>query len=322
VSLVSVENFLLRHNWIELNGKSFIDPVCGVFVGAARGLAMESNQITDNGPRVETQKQPTAGPRGGIVVQLARTPLASFVSGQKLPATREGAPAARIAGNTVIAPHGRALWLVARGLVSVEGNEFTSRGVERDNQPGATVAILNTGVSSEAGGFFIGFSRLGRHQPNGGPPWEDALVASKLIGGKVLFNDNQSLLAPPPGRETINSSVLLLTADDALVNGNQLECRLDKQTLEANGLVFGWSARVSDNRFEERLASPGVSALTLAALNSTTDNQGTRCFIVIGIPALTVRSSNRSLMGLFNSAFCQRLSAQVAETLKGSGFDA
>jgi hypothetical protein len=323
VSLVSAEEFTLCHNWIESNGTSFVEPICGVFVGSVRGLCIENNRIADNGPLVNTNRQPTAGPRGGIVVQLARTPLVEVGMRAERMVSREGFPAARIAGNTVIVPLGRALWLVAHGLVAVEGNEFTSRGVDRDNNPhGVTVTILNTGIAYEAGQF-IGFANMGKHQPTGGPSWEEALAASSFIGGKILFNNNQVLLAPQGGGdETIASSILILTADDALLDGNQSECRLAQQTLQANGLVFGWSTRVTDNRFEERLLSPGVSALTLAVLNCTTDNQGTRCFIVIGIPALTVRTSNRSLIDLFNTQVCQSLSAAVAAALRGSGFDA
>ena len=226
-------------------------------------------------------------------------------------------PAARIAGNTVIAPLGRALWLGALGLVSVEGNAFTSRGIDRDGNPnGVTVTILNSGASFEAGAF-LGFANMAKNQPAGVNPSLIAAVNAGLIGGEVLFNDNQVLLEPPRGGdEVIGSSVFILTADDALMDGNQSECRLFTQTPLANGFVFGWSVRVCDNRFEELLTAPGVSAFTWAAMNSTTDNQGTRCFLAIGIPALAVRTPNRSLITLFSSAFCPRLSASFATALR------
>ena len=237
---------------------------------------------------------------------------------------RQGYPAARIAGNTVIAPLGRSLWLGAQGLVSVEGNEFTSLGVDNDGNPnGVTVTILDAALSFEAGGIFVGFSNVGKNSPQGGMSALAGAISTGVIGGKVLFNDNQVLLSPPPGRaDTISSSIFILTFDDVLADGNQSECRLLNQDLLANGFVFAWSTRVSDNRFEERLALPGVSAFTWAPMNSTTDNQGTRCFVIIGLAALANRTGNRSLLSLFNSDFCKTLSAAVAAQLKGSGFDA
>ena len=326
VSLVATEEFMLRNNWIEKNGRSFIDPVCGVYILWGRGLAIESNHIADNGPQVQTNKQPTAGPRGGIIVLLARTPLADtgLSASPKQVVVRQGYPAARIAGNTVIAPLGRSLWLGAQGLVSVEGNEFTSLGVDNDGNPnGVTVTILDAALSFEAGGIFVGFSNVGKNSPQGGMSALAGAISTGVIGGKVLFNDNQVLLSPPPGRaDTISSSIFILTFDDVLADGNQSECRLLNQDLLANGFVFAWSTRVSDNRFEERLALPGVSAFTWAPMNSTTDNQGTRCFVIIGLAALANRTGNRSLLSLFNSDFCKTLSAAVAAQLKGSGFDA
>jgi len=185
------------------------------------------------------------------------------------------------------------------------------------------VTIVNLGISFEAGGVFLGLSHLGKNQVTGGASASAAAVAAGLIGGKVLFNDNQVLLAPPAGGDdVISSSILIMTADDALVDGNQFECRLFTQNLLANGFIFGWSTRVNDNRFEERLALPGVSAMTWAAMNSTTDNQGTRCFLAIGIPALAVRAPNRSTLSLYLNDFCGDLSRTVTAALEGSGLDA
>jgi hypothetical protein len=130
VTLVAVEDFELRGNRIEENGNSYIDPICGVYVGLARGFVAESNIIAENGPRIATAKQPTTGPRGGIVIEMALTPLFEMGGEMARDAERTGSPAARIGDNIVTAPHGRALALKARGSVMVEGNVFTSRGVE------------------------------------------------------------------------------------------------------------------------------------------------------------------------------------------------
>ena len=95
-----------------------------------------------------------------------------------------------------------------------------------------------------------------------------------------------------------------------------------RQRHEANRRAWNEGAARYTARFEERLALPGVSAFTWAPMNSTTDNQGARCFLVVGLAALANRTGNRSLLSVFNGDFCKTLSAAVAAQLKGSGFDA
>lgn len=318
VSLVAVEELMLRDNWIEANGHDFIDPICGVFVQIGRGLAIENNVIADNGPRVETNKQPTNGPRGGIVILFALTSFLAVPPGTT--ALRHGAPAARIAGNSVVAPLGRALWLGAWGVVSVEGNQLASHGVDRDSNPfGVTVTILDIGVSWELAGLFVGYTNLGLNQPKA-----FGLAAAEIhVGGEVLFNDNQVVLAPP-GDPVVVSSILIMTADDVSFGGNMSECRMGQGGPATNAIVFGWSVRMSDSRFQEALTAPGFSAYTFAGFNSTTDNQGTRCFLSVGLPKLSSRAPNRSLVNLyvFGVDPCKQAAALVTAALKGTGFDA
>jgi hypothetical protein len=71
-----------------------------------------------------------------------------------------------------------------------------------------------------------------------------------------------------------------------------------------NALVLGWSLRVSDNRFKEGVQNALLSALTLGLMNSTTDNQGTHCFVTTGAAAVSVTSPNRSLVQLINARAC------------------
>jgi len=294
VSLVAVERLTLRSNFIEGNGHSFIDPICGVFILQARGFIAENNQILDNGPNTQTGKQPTAGPRGGIYIILAGTP----VSGSEQNMERTGFPAARIMGNTVIAPLGRALRLTARGLVSVSDNELTSRGVEAGQFfMGAAVLILNLGFTYEIGEF-VNFSSMVLNQPR-----TDAPARTRLnVGGEILFTDNQVLLAPLIGRgQFVFSSVELLSFDDVEFEDNQCEARMGfSDFLLTNGFALGWSTRMNGNRFEEAI-TPGLSGLTIALFNCTSMNQGTRCFAVIGLAVLTINTGNRSLMTLLGS---------------------
>lgn len=291
VTLVAVERFTLRDNFIEGNGGSFIDPICGVFILKVRGFVAENNQILENGPRVVTNQQPGAGPRGGIVVILAQTPF----SGIERAVQQTGVPVARITGNTVVVPMGRALALFAQGLVSVNNNEFTSRGVLPTELfgGGVTVLILNFGYPYEIVQF-VGFTSMGLNQPS-------VDVSSKIgsrvsVGGEILFDDNQVLLAPLDEKTPATlSSVELVSYDDVQFEGNQCEARVGSTILLLHGLVFGWSTRTSGNRFQEAVTL-GLSALTIGGFNCTSMNQGTRCFAVLGLPTLTVNTGNRSLV--------------------------
>ncbi len=316
VTLVAVERFTLRGNLIEGNGLSFIDPICGVYILSVRGFIAENNQILENGPRRATSQQPTAGPRGGIVVMLARTPF----SGIERPLQHTGFPAARITGNTVIAPMGRALALVAQGLVSVDNNEFTSRGVLPTEVfgYGVTVEIFNLGYAYEIAQF-AGFTSMGLNQPS-------VDISSKIgirsgVGGEVLFNDNQVLLAPLDANgPAIFSSVALISLDDIQLEDNQCEARVGREVLFLNAFVIGWSTRTNGNRFEEAVTL-GLSAFTLGVFNCTSMNQGTRCFLVLGVPSLKVNNGNKSLvtqLAVINKqpdpcvAFERRMSAAIA----------
>jgi len=290
VTLVAVERFTLRNNLIEGNGQSFIDPICGVYILLARGFIAENNQILDNGPRVVTSQQPAAGPRGGIVVVLAQTPF----SGIERPVQNTGFPAARITGNTVVVPMGRALALLARGLVSVNNNELTSLGVfPTQFDTGVTVLIFNIGSAYEIAQF-NGFTSMGLNQPS-------VSLTSKIgisggVGGEVLFNDNQVLLAPlDASAPAIFSSVELVSYDDVGFESNQCEARVGQGLMLLNGFVVAWSARTLGNRFEEAVTL-GLSAFTIGVFNNTSMNQGTRCFLVLGLPALTVNTGNKSLV--------------------------
>src|SRR5262249_40122986 len=155
--------------------------------------------------------------------------------------------------------------------------------------------------SYEVAGLIPKFSSIGKYQPAASPT-AVILPPPTLIGGEVLFNNNQVLLEPAlPNVRLVATSILLLSLDHVLMDANQCEARIGAdQVLQTNARVFRWSVHVTDNRFTERLALPGVSALTFAVLNCTTDNLGTRCFLILGVPALTVRDPNRSLVMLGN----------------------
>jgi hypothetical protein len=81
-----------------------------------------------------------------------------------------------------------------------------------------------------------------------------------------------------------------------------------------NGLVFTFSSvRLSDNRFQEILGRAALSAVTLAIMNTTTDNQGTHCFYAVssakawGLSSLLVENPNLSLIDGISKDYCAAL---------------
>ena len=72
VALADVEYLVIRENLIANNGRSSLDPICGVFVLHGAGIAIDGNRILHNGQPAEEDQQPRPGRRGGIVLAFAR----------------------------------------------------------------------------------------------------------------------------------------------------------------------------------------------------------------------------------------------------------
>ena len=101
-------------------------------------------------------------------------------------------------------------------------------------------------------------------------------------------------------------AVLLASFDDVSAADNSITSQVDYigDFSVTSLLAFGWSLRVSDNRFEETLLRSLYSAVTIGMMNATTGNQGTHCFQVQGPDALTIDDANRSLITLVNPLAC------------------
>lgn len=129
VCLADASHVSIRDNEIVRNGRSHIDPVCGVFVLRSEGFVATGNRIVDNGPRVG-EGPILPGQRGGIVLASAH-PVSMIVetifsaAGMAHPA---GSPAVRIHENEVVQPTGKALRIMGRGTMAVTDNSLTSRG--------------------------------------------------------------------------------------------------------------------------------------------------------------------------------------------------
>ena len=351
IALADVEDFVLRDNTIEKNGETSVDPICGVFALHGTAFAIDQNHILENG-RVDQRENPLLpGRRGGIVLGLARAPVADLGPEGLSGSRQTGFPAAHIHDNIVISPAGRALEMIALGPVSVEGNEFTAKGsVIRNPRPetadatntnsasylasipisnsaagnpllafmdllgGSAIAIFNLGVSNEVYLQLFGLSGLFLVDDLPGPS-EDDDDETLFVGGNILFNDNQVVFdAFAPGITFTLSSVLLVSLDDISMEGNQCDCDLLFDFALLNALVFGWSIRVADNRFEEGLFNTLFSAMTLALMNQTTDNQSTHCLYAIGLPSVSNINGNRVLIEAFLRDACEQFRSSLTDS--------
>lgn len=356
VTLADVEYLVMRQNLIANNGRSSLDPVCGVFVLHGAGIAIDGNRILHNGlPAADDDQRPRAGRRGGIVLAFARARAVEQLSVELLDndftgLRQDGVPAARVQDNVVVAFQGRALEILALGPVSVEGNQLTAKGSAFMRQvpvPGTTatttnafgsasqaakvplknrastsnpllafldalggsaVWIFNLGVSNEI--YLQLFGLSGLFLLDDLPTTEAAENVDDprfFVGGNVLFNDNQVVLDALGPVVTLSfSSVFLGSLDDVSMNANQCDCDLARDFVLTNALTFGWSQRMADNRFKEGLLNALLSGVSLALMNTTTDNQGTHCFFPVGARSVSHIAGNRSLVQLNSDSRCPR----------------
>jgi hypothetical protein len=234
---------------------------------------------------------------------------------------QNGVPALRVHDNIVSAPLGQALMATALGPVSVQGNQFTSRGVVREDWTfiAATVLILDLGISNELylqAAFTFAAMQGGNLATNSGAAIDDIggitipgqdiddlRVGRYLANGNVLFADNQCMLdLLESGHVWSISSILIATLDDIAFHGNQCDCNLwfDDWVLSQAILAAG-SLRVADNRFKEGRFNAAFSAMSLGVMNTTAGNQSTHCLFIRPLPPnpLSVNSPNTELFGPF-----------------------
>jgi hypothetical protein len=162
----------------------------------------------------------------------------------------------------------------------------------------SAIFVWNFAASVEIGSFFnfaSGNQLIGAaDQPRSG--------GMSIFAGDTTFNDNEVLLDGPNLAETaLTSAVAVLSFGDVSFEGNQCNADLGSTVLWLDALVLAWSPRVADNRFQETFGRTLFSAVTLAPMNCTTDNQGTHCFVVIHTGAFVVSGPNRTLIEQFPS---------------------
>jgi hypothetical protein len=235
ISLSMCENLVIRENRLEENGRSYIDPVCGIFVSYAAQVEINQNQIFNNGPLQSTNlNPPKPGIRGGIVLTMTTSILMpSFLdptntaTGIARVVSALGGYAARLHDNPVKQPFGQALRMFAIGPVSVVNNQFVvdfSAFSLLDLFAG-TVLIMNLGRPIQ---YLIdnGQTVTLKKRP-------DSLFWFPT--GNTLFNNNQTKLMFSCQSFT---SQMIVTGDDLKFSSNQSEVIMEFNQSQQNSPPF------------------------------------------------------------------------------------
>ncbi len=328
IALADVTDLTVRDNVIRDTGTDQRAAICGIFLLHGRAIDICGNHITNNGPRPQSDPEPSqAGRRGGIVIGFAqvKTRTVDALPQKDLASERQdGTPALKVHNNVVVANEGRALEVVALGPTTIHGNQFTSIGADLRNRPesgldpssgnsllsfadaigGAVVFVFNLGVSNELFLQLFGFSGLNIDGLFAQPEGDQLNERNILANGNILFNDNQVVLDALERTNTFAySAISLLCLDDVSMHGCQSDCDLVSDIVGSNFIGWGWSIRCDDNRFKEGLVNALASAITIGLMNTTTDNQGTHCFVRVA-PQLPNFDENTVLMERITDNAC------------------
>jgi hypothetical protein len=317
IQLADVTDCVIRENTLVDNGRTHLPPVCGIYLLHAEGLDVSANCIVNNGARSgESEERGQPGARAAIFVHFAIAPtIAAPLDLLKARAPlQNGVPAVKVHDNIASQPLGHALYLVALGPVSVQGNQFTSHGNLAASKPlsltflAATVFILDLGLSNEDYLQFLAFAFVSGPKPavagpdvfQSQPGLDDLRPGWILAGGNVTFNDNQVVLdLQSAGDSRALTSITILTLDDVAFEDNQCDCSLLRDFVFVQATILGASVRVIGNRFKEGRFNAFFSAFTLGQpLNCTAQNQATHCIVArtTYLPFL-VFNDNRMLWG-------------------------
>jgi hypothetical protein len=272
------------------------------------------------------------GPRGGIVIPFClsanafagaartKTSLRGSVASADVSATRglttlaTGRHAARIDGNYVTQPFGRALFLGAVGSVSVTDNQFISDLAltrELDAQSGGISGAMAAALKVAELDFFasnvmIVNLGLGFYIPEllGAISKQLSLARTAIPAafpdGNILFTSNQIKQADSGERTTV---VSVISMDDVNFSDNQIDV-LNGDTITSTATVFAMTARATNNRFKEPLSAvledEGTNRYSLVDIGfmaaSMIGNQGHYCFVVASSIGTAVALGNQPLL--------------------------
>jgi hypothetical protein len=210
IALADVDSLLVTGNIIEDNGTNpdYANAVCGLYIIHGEEIEIYNNRIANNGVKGGVTK---TGQRGGIVIKNATAPLIPSTYDSLQILNQKGPPAVKVHDNIVSAPVGRALSAIALGPVSVSGNQFTTRSIEKragnvfgqantndlikdvgsfttSSAFAATVSIFNLGISHELFFKFFNFAQQGSINLD---------ILSNTDKYKIEYDDSSRILSIP-----------------------------------------------------------------------------------------------------------------------------
>lgn len=292
IVLADAHDLRIHDNVIQRNGVEHYYPTCGIYVLHGDAIVIEDNLIRDNGKLANGLG--LAGHRAGIALQFVGRAAFDFHGVLKLGEDR-GQHAARIRGNTVLQPAGRALQVCAFGPIAVDGNVFVSRGLEAINQEQAQSAAHCVEVRNlaQTADRMLYPSEIVTMQPLQYPLPADPPPYLDHADGRTLFADNQVRFQPNIGRAaSVFCATRIQSYGDVAVLGNHFTVKLPSLpspnvgVLPHDTVVSGFTVRVCHNRWEDSIehdadGSPlyivTASASTTGFANITSYNQATRC---------------------------------------------
>lgn len=239
------------------------------------------------------------GPRAGILLPIclsanafaggARKAQASL-AGQGLTAAATGRHAARIDGNYVVQPIGKALFIGAAGSLSITDNQLISDHAlprEIDARAGGLSGVLAASMVIGEIDLFASNVMAVNLAPGGYAPDLLAIIKSTFddkntpleaipipLGfpdGNVLFAGNQVKQGDSGARGTI---VSVFSMDDVNFVDNQIEV-LNGAAIASTAVIFSMTGRTANNRMKE----PMIAALQ-AGPPGTVNRTGNRFSLV------------------------------------------
>ena len=345
VTLATVSDLRAYDNVITGNGRSHLDPVCGIYVFHAEHADIQRNHIINNGPQSgEDIDGARRGSRAGIYLQLATSPWEGSPKDResllRRPLALRSAPAATIHDNTVSQPLGPAVLAVALGSISVHDNHLVSHGVEaRSAATGGVVSILNLGISHDAvltapgaarknltGSFSLALTAGNQLMTadSAGAAMAltdtDLVTTNMMVGGDVEFVGNQCVLDLVDFSATeAKFAVLVATLGDLVFANNQCDALLElatrKDTVTANVFTLATTGRFLGNRMSETPATTRFSGVSMtAAANTTANNHSTHCLLILGgVPPY--REGNFALADLTGRGLCGSFGRYLGSSL-------
>ena len=263
IALADVEYLVIRENLIADNGRSSLDPICGIFVLHGAGIQIDGNRILHNGtPATNDDKLPRPGRRGGIVLAFARARAVelldvAFFRLEFAGRRQDGVPAARIHGNIVVAMQGRALEILALGPVSVQANQLTAKGSAFQRQ--VPVPGNNAGAST----FNSASSAAKVPVKNRGATSNPLLAFLDALGGSAVWIFNLGVS---------NEIYLQLAGLSGLLLHDSLQTTTAPGTADAVRLFVGGNVLFNDNQVVLDALGPVVTlSLSSVFLGSMDD---------------------------------------------------